>query len=153
VEVAAQLDCAKYLNLVSIQIHGISQLEIVVQEAIENSEKRGPFWGSERPELAILLQAAVPIESTEVCASYRLYWKNFTAYLVTEECVGSCGNYDDEIFEGKVFRLYNQSHFLKHLSLDTGGQVYPLIHYKIICLNQLIDVASEEPPAIEVISK
>jgi hypothetical protein len=31
------------------------------------------------------------------------------------------------------------------------GSGRPLQHYKLICLNHLIDVASEEPPEIQVI--
>jgi hypothetical protein len=63
----------------SIQIRGYSQLEILVREAVANPEKRGqPFNGSERPELAILLQDAVPIESVDGCRSYRLCWKSST---------------------------------------------------------------------------
>ena len=31
------------------------------------------------------------------------------------------GHSDDEIFTGKLFRAYTQSHFLDHLARDTGG--------------------------------
>jgi hypothetical protein len=73
------------------------------------------------------------------------------AYLVTEECVGSCGNYADEIFTGKLFRVYTKSHFLNHLARDTGGHTDALLHYKLICLNHLIDVAAYVPPEVRVI--
>ena len=59
---------------------------------------------------------------------------------VTEECVGSCGSHDDEIFRGKLFRVYTKSHFLEHLARDTGGHTETILHYKLTCLNHLIDV-------------
>lgn len=128
-QIAERINRASFLDLISIHIRGISQLELTVREAIVNEHKRGqPFAGSDRPELAEITRDAAPIESVEGCLSYRLYWKRFVAYLVTEECVGSCGNYDDEFYEGRVFRLYSKSHLLDHLSRDTGAHFNPLIH-------------------------
>ena len=62
--------------------------------------------------------------------------------------VGSCGNYDDEVFSGKLFRVYTKSHFLEHLTRDTGGHTEQITHYKLTCLNHLIDVAAYGPPEI-----
>jgi hypothetical protein len=73
------------------------------------------------------------------------------AYLVTEECVGSAGKYDDEVYTGKLLRYYEKSHFLNHLGKDTGGHFQYLKHYKLVCLNHLIDVASEEPPEVRAV--
>jgi hypothetical protein len=44
-------------------------------------------------------------------------------YLYLRETFGatSCGHSDDEIFSGKLFRVYTKSHFLDHLARDTGG--------------------------------
>ena len=67
---------------------------------------------------------------------------------VTEECVGSCGSHDDEIFRGKLFRVYTKSHFLEHLARDTGGHTETILHYKLTCLNHLIDVAAYAPPEV-----
>jgi hypothetical protein len=80
-----------------------------------------------------------------------LFWKHYVAYLVTEECVGGCGEYADEAYTGKLLRFYSRSHFLEHINRDTGGHMRPLQHYKLICLNHLIDVASEEPPEVQVL--
>ena len=68
------------------------------------------------------------------------------AYPVTEECVGSGGQDADEIYTGKLCRVYTKSHFLQHLSRDTGGHTEAILHYKLICLNHLIDVAAYAPP-------
>jgi hypothetical protein len=69
--------------------------------------------------------------------------------LVTEECVGSCGLYDDEVFTGRLFRVYTKSHFLEHLARDTGGHTEEILHYKLTCLNHLIDVAAYGPPEVK----
>lgn len=83
--------------------------------------------------------------------TFALRWKHYVAYLVTEEGAGSCGEYSDEVYTGKLLRHYTKSHFLDHLGRDTGGHMNPLRHYKVICLNHLIDVASENPPEIELV--
>ena len=69
---------------------------------------------------------------------------------MTEECVGSCGKYDDESYTGKLFRVYTESHFLNHLARDTGGHVEPIQHYKLTCLNHLIDVAAYALPQVRL---
>jgi hypothetical protein len=69
----------------------------------------------------------------------------------TEEGVGSYGENGDEVYTGKLLRHYTKSHFLDHLGRDTGGHMNSLRHYKIICLNHLIDVASENQTEIELV--
>lgn len=76
------------------------------------------------------------------------------AYLVTEELVGSNApnGYADEVYVGRILRVYTKSHFLDHIMRDTGGHVQELVHYKLICLNHLIDVVSYLPPKVEVLA-
>jgi hypothetical protein len=150
----AQINSAKYLCLRGIREPADNQLEILAEEAVANEQKRGHVQNpTELPEIAAILKDSAPIESGAGCFTYRLYWKHYAAYLVTEECVGSCGNYGDEIYEGSLFRLYTKSHFLDHLSRDTGAHSNPLLHYKVICQNHLVDIAAEDPPDIEVVSR
>jgi hypothetical protein len=143
----------EYLFLRSLNELGICQLEMIVEEAVVNEARRGKLDRSDLPpELTLLYKNAAPIETVEGCKAFRLYWKRFAAYLVTEECVGSCGRYEDEVYEGKRLRIYSKSHFLEHLAHDTGAHSKPLLHLKILCENQIIDVASEDSPSIEIIS-
>jgi hypothetical protein len=72
-------------------------------------------------------------------------WKRHVAYLVTEEVVGSC-RHEDEIRAGNLFRVYTKSHFLEHLARNTGAHMNPALHFKLLCLNHLIDVAAYEAP-------
>jgi hypothetical protein len=144
----ALLDSAEYLYLRQIIEPRDNALRIVLQEAIANRKK----LPTEIPGIPKdMMSGAVPIETTETCKTFVLYWPRYVAYLVTEEAVGSCGNRKDEIFTGRFFRAYESSHFLDHIARDTGGHFEPFQHYKIICLNHLIDVVSTFPPDIEVI--
>jgi len=142
------LDSVKYLYLRGLSEPRDNSLRLVVQEAIVNPN------GVVRPhpellELAGLSRSASPIESTDTCRTFELTWKRYVAYLVTEECVGSCGRYDDEVFAGSLFRVYTKSHFLEHLARDTGGHTEEIFHFKLTCLNHLIDVAAFGPPEIK----
>jgi hypothetical protein len=144
------VDSANYLYLRELSEPRDNSLRLVVQEAVVNpagSVDSHP----ELPELAEILKGASPIESTEDCRSFELTWKHYVAYLVTEECVGSCGSYDDEMFSGKLFRVYTKSHFLEHLTRDTGDHAEEILHYKLTCLNHLIDVASYAPPEVRIV--
>jgi hypothetical protein len=141
------LDSVKYLFLRELSEPRDNCLRLVVQEAVVNptgSVRSYPGF----PELEKILKDASSIEATDECRSFELIWKRYVAYLVTEECVGSCGSYHDEMFSGKLFRVYTKSHFLEHLARDTGGHTEAIAHYKLTCLNHLIDVAAYIPPEV-----
>ena len=119
------LDHTKYLYLQELSEPRDNSLRIVIQEAIANNACSPVSLLLQRPELAALRSSAVPIESTPGCHSFELVWSRYAAYLVTEECVGSCGSCDHEEFTGGLFRVYSKSHFLVHLSRDSGGHLEP----------------------------
>lgn len=146
------LNSVKYLYLQKLSEPSDNSLQLVVQEAVVNRLTALPPSLPELPELGALRRDTWPIESTDGCKSFEIYWKRYAAYLVTEEMVGSCGGYDDEVFSGNLLRLYSKSHFLDHLARDTGGHLEPILHYKLVCLNHLIDVAAYAPPEIRVIA-
>lgn len=145
------LDSAKYLYLRELSEPHDNSLRLIVQEAVVSPA--GPIRSShpELPELEKILRGSLPIESTDACRIFELTWNRYVAYLVTEECVGSCGQDTDEIYTGKLFRVYTKSHFLEHLSRDTGGHAEVILHYKLTCLNHLIDVAAYAPPEVKQI--
>jgi hypothetical protein len=145
------LDSAKYLYLRELTEPFDNSLRLVVQEAIVNPGPSVVRSYPELPELAELSRDASPIESTDACRSFELTWKHYVAYLVTEECVGSCGQYGDEVFTGNLFRVYTKSHFLEHLAKDTGGHTDQILHFKLTCLNHLIDVAARGVPEVKQI--
>ena len=141
------LNSAEYLYFRELSEPRDNALRLVVQEAIVNaagSVRSHP----EFPEVRKIVTDVLPIESTDECRNFELIWRRYVAYLVTEECAGSCGSYDDEVFSGKLFRVYTKSHFLEHLARDTGAHSEPVLHYKLTCLNHLIDVAAYAPPEV-----
>jgi hypothetical protein len=146
------LNSVKYLYLCKLSEPKDNSLRIVVEEAVDN---RGGaiIPGSERPELAALRTDIFPIEPVEGCKIFELSWNRYVAYLVTEEMVGSCGNYEDEDYSGNLFRVFTKSHFLEHLTRDTGAHTEPIQHFKLACLNHLIDIASYEVPSIRLLAR
>jgi len=144
------LNSVKYLYLREFSEPKDNSLRIVVDEAVANRSAPGPVR-TDLPELTEILKDSWPIESSESCKAFELSWGHYIAYLVTEECAGSCGGYDDEVYSGKLLRVYTKSHFLDHLGRDTGGHINPVRHFKLTCLNHLIDVASYAPPEIRLI--
>jgi hypothetical protein len=143
------LNSVKYLFLRELTEPSDNSLRLVVDEAVVNHSAQARIPGL--PELSEIVKNASPIETIDDCNRFELYWKHCAAYLVTEELVGSNGTHDDEVFTGGVFRVYTKSHFLEHLARDTGCHTEPILHYKLICLNHLIDVASYVPPQVRLI--
>lgn len=144
------LDSVKYIYLRELSEPRDNSLHLVVQEAVVNPTGLVPPC-PELPELADILKDSSAIESTDTCRTFELDWERYVAYLVTEECVGSCGHYADEEFTGNLFRVYRQSHFLNHLARDTGGHTEAILHFKLTCLNHLIDVAAYGPPEVRIV--
>ena len=147
----AVLNTIEYLYLREISEPRDNALRIVVQEAVSNRAKSRQLEIPGTPG-EYFEGNAWPIESTDACKTVVLEWRRYVAYLVTEEGVGSCGNYADEVFTGKLLRKYTKSHFLDHVARDTGGHFETLQHFKIICLNHLIDVVSTAPPEVQILS-
>jgi len=151
------LEKVKHLYLRGLSEPTDNSLLLVVEEAIINRSRNLHREADSRLSSVLretgILESAYPIESTETCRAFKLYWKRYAAYLVTEELVGSNGKgYDDEVYKGRLLRKYTSSHFLDHLARNTGGHLSPVQHYKLICLNHLIDVAAYEPPEIELLT-
>jgi hypothetical protein len=142
------LNSVKYVYLREISEPKDNSLRLILDEAVENRSRSTRLGVSEQERLS---SAYSPIESTEECQRFELSWNHVVAYLVTEECVGSCGSYADESYTGTLLRIYTRSHFLEHLARDTGGHTEPIQHYKLICLNHLIDVASYAAPDIRIL--
>ena len=150
-----QLNSANYIDLREISEPdkgAINSLRIIVKEAVVNEAVQ---VASDRPELAGVLAGAHPIESVAGCKTFQLSWTHYLAYLVTEELVDSNApnGYDDEVYTGKILRVYTKSHFLDHILRDTGGHIQTVLHYKLVCLNHLVDVASYYPPTVEILTK
>ncbi len=152
-ELFSTLNQVKYLYLNQISEPRDNSVRIVVDEATDVPMNAGEKKSMVdlHPEIAKIARGARAIKSTNECRRFELLWDRYIAYLVTEEAAGSMGHYEDEISEGGLFSVFRKSHFLDHLSRDTGGHTKPILHFKITCLNHLIDVASYEPPEIRLL--
>jgi hypothetical protein len=153
----ALLEKMEYLYLRALSEPKDNSLLLIVEEAIVNRSRNinseADSSLSEVLRGTGILDHAHPIESTENCRAFKLHWRRYAAYLVAEELVGSNGKgYDDEAYTGKLLRHYTRSHFLDHLARDTGGHLSPIRHYKLICLNHLIDIAAYDPPEIDLVT-
>jgi hypothetical protein len=144
------INLVKYLYLREISEPRDNSLRITIDEAIDNRQASSPVL-SDLPGLRDIQADSWPIETTPECRSFELSWAHYVAYLVTEECVGSCGVYEDEVYTGKLFRVYTKSHFLEHLARDTGAHTQPIQHFKLTCLNHVIDIAAYTSPEIRAI--
>jgi len=146
-----KLQGVKYLYLSQLSEPRDNSVRIVVEEA--NLNARGSAEPPS-PELKFLLEGARPIEPTAGCRTFELYWREYAAYCVTEELVGSNARtgYEDESYCGGVLRLYTKSHFLDHILRNTGGHLKAVQHWKLICLNHLIDVAAYGAPEITLVN-
>lgn len=151
-QVVSVLNRAECFYLRHISEPTENSLRLVVEEARVNRSKLGGGSAS-RNQFSEILKDASPIEVMEGCRTFELSWDRYIAYLVTEELVGSAGDHGDEVYTGNLFRIYSKSHFLDHLGRDTRGHIGPLTHYKLICLNHLIDVASCSPPEIRLLGR
>ena len=149
-EIVSLLNEAKYLLLHSISEPEENSLRLVVEEAIADHTQNISTPDPTSP-FAEIRRGSWPIKAVEGCRRFELQWTRYVAYLVTEEIVGSGGSYEDEVYTGKLFRVYTKSHFLDYLSRDTGGHFEPILHYKLICQNHLIDVAAYGPPEVRLL--
>ncbi|MCU1324483.1 MAG: hypothetical protein JWM43_4132 [Acidobacteriaceae bacterium] len=148
-EIWQQIDSAAYLFLNRTFEPRDNQLTIVLNEAIANEAKksRREFPGG------LDLAESTPIESTPDCRIFTLSWTSYVSYCVTEEMVGSCGDYGNEIYTGRLFRRYSKSNFLDFVARDTGAHFESYQHYKIACQNYVIDVAATMTPTLQISSR
>ena len=144
-----QIDSASYLYLGKLFEPRDNSLKVVVEEAISNKAKSGPTTLAG----GITLEDSCPIEPTSDCRVFTLHWKNYVSYCVTEEMVGSCGRYEDEEYTGRLLRLYSKSHFLEFVAKNTGAHFELYRHYKIACLNHVIDVVATSVPELQSLSR
>lgn len=150
-KVISLLNQAKNLCLRHISEPEDNSLRLVVEEAIADRSETVPAPDPASP-LSEIRKGASPIKSVGGCKTFELHWSRYVAYLVTEELVGSGGGDEDEVYTGNLLRVYTKSHFLDFLSRDTGGHIEPILHYKLVCLNHLIDVASYSPPEVRLLA-
>ena len=143
----SEIDSCKYLYLREIGEPRDNRLRVVVEEA-----DASPFAESRKIAGAALTELH-PIESGENSRLFEIIWENYIAYDVMNESYARVGDYD-VVQSGKLMKIYSRSHFLDYLalaSIASEGYPGPFMHYGLICLNHVVDVACPNPPTINIL--
>lgn len=79
---------------------------------------------------------------------YKIIFRSYISYHILNESYSASGN--DEFIYGNLFRKYTKSSYLMFIEDSTYASSFAntYAHYGIICLDQIIDVISEEEPQI-----
>ncbi len=83
---------------------------------------------------------------------YKIYFPYYIAYSVINESFDT--NDLSKTYTGEKIRIYDKSNFLNFLKCETfatDDYSGKFLHYKIITLNHIINIASQEEPIIEKI--
>jgi hypothetical protein len=143
----AEIDSCKYLYLREVGEPRDNQLRVVVEEAgTDPSPQSRTIAGVPFTELH-------PIESNENSRLFEVIWEHYIAYNVLNESYARVDEYD-LAQSGKLMRIYSRSHFLDYLglaSIASKDHPGPFVHYGLICLNHVIDVACQTPPTINML--
>ena len=143
----SEIDSCKYLYLREIGEPRDNQLRVVVEEAgTDPSPESRAIAGAAFTELHV-------IESDENSRLFEIIWEDYIAYDVMNESYARVDDYD-VVQSGKLMKIYSRSHFLDYLvraSIASEDYPGPFIHYGLICLNHVIDVAGPNPPTINLL--
>ena len=138
----------RYLYLTELGEPEDNVLRLVVTEGRVGDD----FAQPQDRELAGLMANSRPIVVDEMSAAYEIVFEQYIAYTVLNE---SFTVWDDaEKFEGRLFRLYSASRFLSYVGTGTIASADypgPYIHYGVVCLNHVIEVASTTAPIIRML--
>jgi hypothetical protein len=150
-EGALQIDRCTYLFAICVReleelTLGLTIVEARAQAPIDMLETDA--------ELQKLRLGGRPIEQDETCRVFEVVFdrRHMISYTVLNE---SYGRYPEapEVFSGKLFRIFSQSHlldFTRRTTLACDDYPGPLIHIQIACLNHVFDVICTAPPTIAV---
>ena len=142
-----ELDRCKYLFLSGISEPEENSLRIVVQEGLCAGAAETLNIGS------FSIENVLPIDVTSNSRTFILFWPNYISYAVRNESY--CAWDKEETWKGSGFRIYTKSKFLTFVENATfASEDYPgpFRHYSVLCANHLIDIASQNPPIIQIIN-
>lgn len=146
--ITEQINSHKYLFLVHIEEPDDNDLRLVMEEGRPSGVKE---------DFEILGQTFKNTEaviSTDECAAYDVVFEDYIIYSICNEMYARPDD-DYEKYTGRLFRVYETSHFLDYLCKEIGAAnekpSEPLKHYGFICENHIVNVASECEPVIKQI--
>ncbi len=107
----AQLDECAYLDLTGISEPGRSSLRLIVEELQESYDSQELEIGG------VNLGQSRKIEHTGSCRAFEITWKTYISYAVVNESYARVK--DDDVYEGRLVRVYSKSDFLEHIRRNT----------------------------------
>lgn len=134
------INSAKYLTLKKIVQESSLELRIYISEAVVDEKVKVP---------AGIIGSGSPIVTNDTCARYEFIFKNYVCYSVRNESFARVDK--EEEYVGNLYRICSNSKFLDYVyrSCIALDRLAPKMkHYEIVCLNHIIDVASEHEPLI-----
>jgi len=144
-ELVDQINSHKWLYFHRLYEEKDLELCVIIDEA--------KIWGGEE-ETFHDASAYGAIVSDDTFNRYKITFKNYVAYSVTNETCAGADNRQE--FTGTLFRTYSKSPFLDYIATSTGGLIETLgsyTHYGVVTLNQIIDVATTREPEMEIVNR
>lgn len=95
---------------------------------------------------------ALTAPDAELPRAFRIRFAQYVAYSVRNESFAS--NAGDEVFEGRIARVYERSRFLEFVratTLDHPTYPGPYKHYGLLCVEHVVDVASTRQPEVTLL--
>jgi len=145
----ASLNAAMHLYLRELGEPGDNSFRVVVEEAISGPPGKSARLAILPKNLGKLFSDARPIISDSSCFSYELIWPAYVAYAVRNESFATVA--DKQTYEGTWLRRYSSSLFLDFVAKGTWADRShpgPFIHWGLITLNHIVDIASVNAPDI-----
>lgn len=134
----AEINSHKYIYLTHIDEPEENMLHLIIQEGIISDEEKTLDLGATK------FEGYREISVTPESKAYEVFFESYIAYSVINESYSQWDDY--EVFEGKVFRIYQKSRFLDYLKVDSfATEEYPgpFVHYGFCCSNHIVNVASQ----------
>jgi hypothetical protein len=143
----SEIDSCKYLYLREVGEPRDNQLRVLVEEADANPSPES------RTIAGVAFSELHAIESNENSRLFEIIWEHYIAYNIMNESYARVDDYD-VAQSGKLMKTYSRSHFLDYLALASIASKElpgPSMHYGLVCLNHVIDVACPNPPTINLL--
>ena len=138
-----EIDSCKNLFLFEISEPEINSLRLLISEGrVSEREETWDIAGVPLPGIR-------SIDITAQSAHFEVFWPRYISYAVRDESY--CSWDKEEEWAGSSFRVYSKSKFLDFVgngTFATSEYPGPFKHYEIVCLDHIIDVASEEAPTV-----
>lgn len=138
-----ELDSCDHLYLEAVSEPNTNGIRLVLSEGIVADREVTWMIGD------VNIPNVRPIEVTGASRWFEVFWGNYIAYAVRNECYSSWDKGEES--SGNSFRIYTKSAFLDFVLNGTFARddyPGPFAHYQIVCSDHIIDVASEHPPEI-----